>query len=92
MEIISGLVGLIKAIPIIDRWFQSLLTFYVNSQIDKMERANFEAVKKAIYDRDQRDLEKAIGSPNAGESSHNPDTVIVDGLPGVRGPSEPKTN
>lgn len=31
MTIVSALVGLIRAIPIIDGWFQSILTYYITT-------------------------------------------------------------
>ncbi len=81
---IAAIISLIKAIPILDKWAQAFITFYVNSQIDGMARENIEALRKAIDDQDQRDLEKAIGNPDDGEPSHLPGTEIRHTLPGVK--------
>lgn len=86
MEIIALITGIVKAIPVIDKWIQQFIVYYTNKKIDEMERENVAALKKAIYEYDQRDLEKAIGNPNAGEESHAPGSEIVDDLPGVPKP------
>ena len=79
----------IKVIPGIVRLVESFVEWYVQTQIDSMKAEHREGIKKAIQDHDQRELEKAIGSPIAGEHSGIPGTVIVDGpLPGVREPSK----
>lgn len=79
----SALIGLIKAIPIINGWVQGFITLYVNSAIDRMSAENIAAIKKAIEQHNQIDLEKAVGNPHAGEPSDLPGTVIRDKLPGV---------
>jgi hypothetical protein len=84
LTLFSSIVALAKAIPVVDKWFQQFVTYYVNSAIDRMAVENREAIKKAIEDQDQRDLEKAIGNANAGELSEVPGTVVRDNLPGVK--------
>jgi hypothetical protein len=84
MEIISLLLALFRAIPILDKWFQTLMVEWFNRSVDKMQTENLAAIKKALSDYDQRELEKAIGNPNAGEPSGNPGSTIVDELPGVQ--------
>lgn len=83
MEVFSLILGIVKAIPIVDSWFQQFFVYYFNSQIDKMKEENRLAIAKVINEKDQRDLEKALGSKKAGEASGDPDAVIVDSLPGV---------
>jgi hypothetical protein len=83
MGIFSAIIAVIKAIPVVDAWFQALITFYVNTQIDRMAAENRAAIKKAIDEKDTRDLEKVIGSPDAGEPSHLPGAVVIDHPPGL---------
>jgi hypothetical protein len=63
---------------------ENFVTWFINNRIDQMAKENRDAIKKAVVDQDQRDLEKAIGSPTAGEPSGIPGTVIRDALPGVK--------
>ena len=83
MTVISSVIAVIKAIPVVKEWFDSLLAMYVRSEIASMKKENREALRKAIDEQDQRDLEKAIGNPNPGEHSGIPGTEIRDKLPGV---------
>lgn len=48
-----------------------------------MHKEDREAIRKAIYEHDQRDLERQIGSSSPGEVSNAPGTIIVDELPNV---------
>lgn len=82
-QVLAGILAVIKAIPIIDKWFQKLVALYVNAEIDRMDKENRDAVKTAIEKFDQRELEKAIGNPNAGGASGIPGTITVPALPGV---------
>lgn len=79
--IFGAIVGLIKAIPIFDQWFQQLAALYVSERIHSMKQENVDALRKAVAEKDQRDLEKAIGNPNPGAPSGFGD--IRDSLPGV---------
>jgi divalent metal cation (Fe/Co/Zn/Cd) transporter len=79
--IIAVVLAASRAVPIIDTWIQLLITAYVNYAVDRMSYENWTALKKAVNDKDQRDLEKAIGNPNAGEPSGVGD--IRTSLPGV---------
>jgi len=86
MEIIAIIVGIVKAIPIIDSWFQQFMKFYVETQIANMKQENIEAIRKALLDHDQRPIEKALGVANPGELSLNPNTRVVDSVAGVHKP------
>lgn len=81
MTVISAILAVAKAVPVFDSWIQQLITSYVNSAIDRMQYENWTAIKKAVNDKDQRDLEKAIGNPAAGEPSGFGD--IRNNLPGL---------
>ena len=82
--VFSLLLAIFKAIPALEKWFQDLSALYIASRIESMKQENREAIKKAIEAQDQRDLERAIGSPKAGEHSGLPGTEIRDSLPGVK--------
>ena len=77
------IIAIIKAIPAIKSFWDELVSMYIAQEIEQMKAENKVAIKEAIYENDQRDLEKAIGSGKAGEASGVPDIVVVDELPGV---------
>lgn len=82
-QFITLIISISKAVPIVNNWIQELIVAFTNQRIDSMSKENRESIKKAIEQKDQRDLEKAMGSINAGELSGIPGTVVVDKLPGV---------
>ena len=77
------LLAIAKAVPVVDKWIQSFVAFYVGRRIDAMDAAIVGGIKKAITDKDQRDLEKAIGNPDAGEPTNYPGTIISPTRPGA---------
>ena len=81
MPIFAIILAVIKAIPAIQSFVDSFIVFYTNSEIDKMSASNLAAIKKVLNDKDQRDLEKAIGSPTAGKPSGDAGAVILPGPP-----------
>jgi hypothetical protein len=81
MQIIALLLGIAKAVPIIDSWIQQLATAYATQRIADMQKENLDAIRKAIQDKDQRDLEAALGNPHPGEASGDPGAVITDAPP-----------
>lgn len=81
MTVISIILGILKAIPILDGWFQSFSAAYVQSRIASLTKENSDAIRKAFQEHDQRDAEKAIGSPNPGEASGQDGAEIVDAPP-----------
>ncbi len=78
---ISLLIAIFKAIPALQKLFESLMALYVQRQIDQMDKELLNAIARALKEKDQRDIEKAIGSPRAGEPSGTPGTVIIDHPP-----------
>jgi hypothetical protein len=84
MTVAAALWALIKIIPGAIDLFKSLLGLYVDSQCANMRSDLRDAIKKALATGDQREIEKAIGNPHAGEPSNLPGTTIVDHLPGVK--------
>lgn len=83
MQFFAIIEGILKAVPIADRWVQQFIVWYTNQAIDRMSADNAAAIKKAIQGKDQRDLEKAIGNPDPGGYSNVPGSVVRDDLPGV---------
>lgn len=80
MTTVSIILALLKAFPILDKWLDEAY----NEKIKKMSKENRAALKKAIENQDQRDLETAMGSTKVGEISGIPGAEIVDNLPGVK--------
>lgn len=80
-SIIAAILAIAKAIPVIDTWIEQLSAAYVASRLATMKKENSDAIRKALVDHDQRDLEKAIGSPNAGQKSGDSGAVITDKPP-----------
>lgn len=83
MEIFSLILSALKALPVLDRWFQGLVTAYTNSKLESMKLENFEAIKEALEKNDQRRLEAAIGNPHPGYPSNDSGSVVVDVVPGI---------
>lgn len=77
------ILAIFQAIPKLKDLFEALVAEYVAAQIQSMKTEQRAAIKKAIDEQDQRDLEKAIKSPRAGAPSGIAGAVIVDDLPGV---------
>lgn len=67
LTILSGIVALLKAVPILDSWFKELLNLYFQMKLEQHDKDFIEAIRKIVFEKDQRDLERAIGSPNAGK-------------------------
>jgi len=77
----SAILAIIKAIPSIKSLVDSFVSYYVGQQIAAMKKENKDAIRKALNEHDQIDLEKALGNPSAGEVSNNPGTSIIDAPP-----------
>ncbi len=77
------ILAIIKAVPSLKSWWDQLVALYVADQLDKFQKADRDAIRKAVYEHDQRDLEGQIGNINPGKPSGLPGTHIVDSLPGV---------
>lgn len=66
-SIISGIVALFRAVPVLDSWFKSLMQAYFEMKLEEHDKNFVEAIRKIVLENDQRNLEHAIGSPNAGK-------------------------
>jgi hypothetical protein len=67
--------GLVKAVPIFDSWVKALALAYSEYALAKKDREFSQAMITLVTKHDQRELEEAIGSPNAGKPTTNPDGV-----------------
>ena len=81
MAIFSTILAIAKAIPVLDSWLSQFMAFYTQQKIASMKDEDYQAVRKAVLERDQRDLEKAAGNPNPGEVSNAPGSEIISGPP-----------
>ena len=79
----TTILAIIKAIPAIKSLIDQFVVEYVGWEIAGMQSAIKDAIKKAIETHDQIPLEHAINSPNAGEHSSSPNTVVRDHIPGI---------
>lgn len=77
--IVQLILAIAKAFPIVDKWLDEAY----NEKLKAMSKETRAAIRKAIDEQDQIDLEIAIGSVNAGRPSGIPGSEIVDKLPGV---------
>ena len=72
-SVISLLLAIFQAVPILKELWEQAITLWINTQIDKMTKENRDAIKKAITEHDQRALEELI-STRPGEPSGLPGT------------------
>jgi hypothetical protein len=84
MSIISAILAALRALPILDKWFEGLVVAWTNSRIESMREENILAIREVIEKHDQRKLESALGSPTSGKPSNDAGTSIIDSLPGLR--------
>ncbi len=89
--ILKIILALLQAVPSLKSVWDELVAAYIERQIATMKQQNRDAIRKAINEQDQRPIERAIGSPHAGEPSRIPGVVIVDDLPNVGGVQNPTT-
>lgn len=64
---ITIIIGLLKAIPVLDQWFKSLSLAYYEWKVASHDSAFIDAHRALIEKNDQRKLEEASGMPNAGK-------------------------
>lgn len=77
----AGLVAFFKAIPALKDILDRFIAFYVQRELENFKKENAEAIRKAIHEKDQRDIEKALGSKLKGQPTGLGE--IVDSLPNV---------
>lgn len=76
MQIIAILVGIVKAVPLIDKWAERFFVAYRAWDKAKSIKENVEALRAVLEEFDQRKFEKAMGNPNPGTPSGDPGAVI----------------
>lgn len=81
MQVISAILAIFKAIPVLDSWFQQMVAAYVTARIASMKAENRDAIKKAVQEQDTRDLDKAVGAPDVGEIINAPGSTVQSGPP-----------
>jgi hypothetical protein len=77
--ILSLMLSIFKAIPVLDKWFEELVAAYVLQRKIWTRKENHQAIKKAFETQNQRGLEHE-------DYSGKPSGIgtIRDSLPGVR--------
>jgi len=84
MGAIKGIATILGLIPGIKSLLDRAIGVYLQAYLEGMRDQNREAIKRAVALADQRELEKVINSPTAGELSGISGTEVRDSLPGVK--------
>ena len=79
MAFISMILAILKAFPILDKWFDQIH----NAKIEQIKLDIIHAVENADKIQDQRPIEIAIGSSEPGLPSGTPGAIIVKKVKGV---------
>lgn len=74
MEIVSGIIALLKAFPILDQWFKGLVMAYGKYRMEKFDRDFAKGMAELIRSHDQRALEEVLGM-NPGPSPDQTDII-----------------
>ena len=67
--------GILKAIPIFDKWVQEFFKWYADVQIKAHNKEFVDAMSALLLNGNQIPLESAIGSDNAGKPARRPDGI-----------------
>lgn len=68
--------GVVKAIPILNFWFQQLIQVYLQKEIEDHNEKFTKAIRELILNQNQIPLEEAIGSQTAGLPTSNREGVL----------------
>ena len=79
--VFGTILAVLKAIPVLDSWFQELVALYVQARVASMKAENRDAILKAIQDHDTRPLEGVSGNPHPGDHSGETSSEIISGPP-----------
>ncbi len=60
-SLISLIMAILNAIPILDKWFQDLQVAYVKKKVEDNDVEFLEALKKAHEQKSTKDLQHSIG-------------------------------
>lgn len=80
-SIIAGIIAIAKAIPALRDILNQLSAAWMAMEYANLRQEQRDAIKKAIGEHDQRDLEKSIGNPKAGMPSGDDGAVVLPGKP-----------
>jgi hypothetical protein len=61
MEIVSAILALIKAIPILDQWFKQLALAHGKWKLETFDKEFTKAMAVLIAEKDQRLIEEVLG-------------------------------
>lgn len=74
-SVLAIIVGILKAIPVLDSWFQQIAEARYKQALADHEQSFTDGMQKLLQSHDQSGLEEAIGSSNAGAPSSRRDGV-----------------
>ena len=83
-SILGILLAAFKAIPPLKDLWDQIVVEYTTTQLANMKKENALAIRKAIFEKDQRDLEKLLDPTKSGEASGLPGSEIRHDLPGIK--------
>lgn len=75
-QLLTILAGIIKIVPILDKWFSLLVSAYTERQKSELKKESVDAVEKMVVEKDQRPVEKLINPEGAGKASNLPGSII----------------
>jgi hypothetical protein len=73
--IFGVITGILKAIPVFQKWVEEFFKFYADQQIKAHNKNFVEALAALIANGNQIPLEEAIGNSNAGSPARRSDGV-----------------
>jgi hypothetical protein len=82
--VFEAVLALVKSLPWLKDQVDAFIAWYLERELEGMKAENAAAILKCSRDKDQRDLEKAIGNSNPGVPSGI--GVIRNDLPGLPHP------
>jgi len=74
MQIVGGIIALLKALPILDGWFKGLVLAYGKWKLESFDKDFTKAWIVMVRDNDQRMIEEVLGM-NPGPSPDQTDII-----------------
>lgn len=81
--IFKFILALLNAVPKLKELWDEALVLYIKNEIKKMREKDIQAIRKAVFEHDQRDLEKQLFGDSSGKTSGIPGTEFRPDLPNV---------
>jgi hypothetical protein len=91
-KLLAVILAVINAVPKLKEFWDQLLVLYFQKEVEKLRKRDVEAIRKAISEKDQRDLEKQVFGKDPNYRSGIDGVRIVDKLPNVTGVQETKAS